>query len=305
MVLNFKIYLTVEGPGTVTKNPNQSQYDPETPVTLIATPTGDATFSGWSGDASGTDLSIIVTSEADVDLYITATFVAGGGGGPTPPDPNIPYTFERGIENFTTYHQIDPEGNITITYSRVTWTTANRNVAASVYKNYGTGYITDFQQRITIYLSVHPQNGAVGVWGISNGNFTLQTMINKADGISLFWSSDEHKLILRDITANVHDTSITLNLSTIYYLTINRQRAVTSVYIYTDSDRKLMIDSISVTGNPQPYNTLIAYHSYNNNSFSATTTGYVEMFENLRAVSTAWLTFGNTLLGIQKQTITR
>ena len=301
MVLGYHIYLTINGSGSVTKNPNKVEYDPNEIVTLIAIPSGGALFSQWSGDASGSELSIRVTSFVD-DLYITATFTAIPGPPlPEPPAPPNPYGPSRGVEDFTTYKRIDPEGDITVTYSNVTWTNANRNVAASVYKTYSKGYISDFSQRLKIFLSLHQVNGAVGVWGISNGQFTLQTMINNGDGISLFWSPNENKLILRDLAGKVSDTSIVLNLSTIYYLTITRKQAVISADIYTDEARTDLVDTLSITGNPQSYSTLISYHSYNNVSFSATTSGYVEMFETLRPVTTAWLSLSGITMNLRKQ----
>jgi hypothetical protein len=290
MVLSFRIYTTIVGDGSVAKFPSKSTYDMDELVTLIATPDGGCSFVGWSGDASGSDLSIQVTSPApspDGDLYITATFTEIPSPEPEPPGPEVPYDVSRGIEDFLTFNEIDPEGNISVTTPTITYTNANRNVAASVYKTFGKDYITDFAHRFSTYISLH--ESPVGIWAISNGNFTLQTMINKADGISLFWASSDDTLILRDITANAYKKSVALSLSTKYYITMIRHQSVTSAKIYTDEDRTNLVDTISVTGNPQSYSTLMAYHSYDNVSYNNVNTGYVQMFETLRAVSTSWM----------------
>lgn len=65
--------------GTVTKNPDQASYDHDTMVELMATPNAGYTFSGWSGDLSG---SVNPTSlTLDSDKNVTANFVAD----PVPP----------------------------------------------------------------------------------------------------------------------------------------------------------------------------------------------------------------------------
>lgn len=65
--------------GAVTKNPDQASYDHDTMVELMATPNAGYTFSGWSGDLSGSANPTSVT--LDSDKNVTANFVAD----PVPP----------------------------------------------------------------------------------------------------------------------------------------------------------------------------------------------------------------------------
>jgi uncharacterized repeat protein (TIGR02543 family) len=67
--------LTVDtvGSGSVAREPDQATYDPGTPVELTAVPDDGWDFSGWSGDASGTDNPVTVTMNSN--LNVTATFV--------------------------------------------------------------------------------------------------------------------------------------------------------------------------------------------------------------------------------------
>ena len=60
--------------GSVTKNPNQTQYASGTVVTLTATAASGYTFTGWSGDASGTTNPTTVTMNAN--KTVTAVFTA-------------------------------------------------------------------------------------------------------------------------------------------------------------------------------------------------------------------------------------
>ncbi len=88
--------VTIVGTGTVSKSPDQAAYDHATVVTLTATPTGGATFVGWSGDTSTTNNPITVAMNRTRN--ITATFAvgshtitvnAGANGTITPPGPIV------------------------------------------------------------------------------------------------------------------------------------------------------------------------------------------------------------------------
>ncbi|MBI5168567.1 MAG: hypothetical protein HZA61_03670 [Candidatus Eisenbacteria bacterium] len=69
---DYGVTVTVDGPGTVTRSPDQATYAYGDIVTLTARPTAPATFVGWSGDTSATltPLAIAVTR----DRHLTATF---------------------------------------------------------------------------------------------------------------------------------------------------------------------------------------------------------------------------------------
>jgi uncharacterized repeat protein (TIGR02543 family) len=60
------------GNGTVTKSPDQASYSAGGIVNLTANPAVDSTFTGWSGDASGSTNPLNITM--DGNKSITATF---------------------------------------------------------------------------------------------------------------------------------------------------------------------------------------------------------------------------------------
>ena len=62
----------------MTKTPNQSTYASGTSVSLQATPNSGYTFTGWSGDLTGT--ANPATIVMDVNKSVTANFAASGGG---------------------------------------------------------------------------------------------------------------------------------------------------------------------------------------------------------------------------------
>ena len=73
----FTLTINVVGSGAVARNPNAPSYASGTPVTLTATPAAGFTFSGWSGDLTGSanPTTIIMNSNKTV----TATFTSQGG----------------------------------------------------------------------------------------------------------------------------------------------------------------------------------------------------------------------------------
>ncbi|QIL77940.1 hypothetical protein G7064_05245 [Hymenobacter sp. HDW8] len=64
--------------GSIGRSPNATSYASGTVVSLTATPAAGYTFTGWSGDATGTTNPLAVTMSANKS--ITATFTATGGG---------------------------------------------------------------------------------------------------------------------------------------------------------------------------------------------------------------------------------
>jgi uncharacterized repeat protein (TIGR02543 family) len=70
--IKYPLTVNVVGSGQVTKDPDQSAYEPGTVVTLTATPQPEATFIGWSGDLSGSTTPTTITM--DSGKTVTATF---------------------------------------------------------------------------------------------------------------------------------------------------------------------------------------------------------------------------------------
>ena len=72
--LSHTLAVAKAGNGTVTLDPAGGTYDDGTVVTLTATPAVGYTFTGWSGDLTGTTNPITITMDAN--KTVTATFTA-------------------------------------------------------------------------------------------------------------------------------------------------------------------------------------------------------------------------------------
>src|SRR5439155_1351207 len=68
----YALDLATVGNGTVAKSPDQPSYEHGSSVELTATPAAGFHFTGWSGDASGSDNPLNVVMDAA--KHITATF---------------------------------------------------------------------------------------------------------------------------------------------------------------------------------------------------------------------------------------
>ena len=74
LTVNYSLSASATAGGTVAKNPDQASYAPNSLVTLTATSVFSFPFSGWSGDATGTNNPLTVTMATN--LTITANFAS-------------------------------------------------------------------------------------------------------------------------------------------------------------------------------------------------------------------------------------
>ncbi|MFH1842740.1 MAG: hypothetical protein ABIF77_05990 [bacterium] len=73
-IIYYNLDVQVTGNGSVIKDPDEAQYAHGTTVSLLAVPSGDDAFAGWSGDLSGTDNP--VEFEMESDRTVVATFAS-------------------------------------------------------------------------------------------------------------------------------------------------------------------------------------------------------------------------------------
>jgi uncharacterized repeat protein (TIGR02543 family) len=75
-IQGFTLTIIIDGHGSVTKNPNQATYPPNTVVTLTAVPDANWVFNSWIGDLSGTENPVTITMNGN--KTITAHFTYNG-----------------------------------------------------------------------------------------------------------------------------------------------------------------------------------------------------------------------------------
>jgi uncharacterized repeat protein (TIGR02543 family) len=77
--INYTLTTSVNGQGSISRNPTGTSYPGGTSVTLTATPATGYDFSGWSGDLTGTTNLATITMSAN--KTVAANFVLHGTGG--------------------------------------------------------------------------------------------------------------------------------------------------------------------------------------------------------------------------------
>jgi uncharacterized repeat protein (TIGR02543 family) len=169
----FTLTTTVVGTGTITRNPNATSYAAGTVVSLTATAGSGFTFTGWSGDLSGTTNPQNITMSANRN--VTATFTSSGGGGDLFVAPNgtasnpgtqaSPTTLESAITRIASGSTIWVRGG-TYNYSTGITIAPGNNGTSSANKN-----VFNFGSEVPLY-NFTGQATADANRGITvNGNF--------------------------------------------------------------------------------------------------------------------------------------
>jgi hypothetical protein len=157
-------------------------------------------------------------------------------------------------EDFTTYTEVDPNSHITVSANSITHV-SYRNEDAYVYKDKGVNHFTDFTHLVDVKTNASVTNSDGVVWMITddiNDWYGLYTAHKPF--ISVMWIIDSSKIPtiwLRqyDGTTIHNDQSVNLSANTWYYLKIVKSGTSITCYIYSDSARTTLVDTLTVTMN--------------------------------------------------------
>lgn len=219
------------GAGTVSISPQKSSYSAGEVVTLIATASSGYTFTGWTGDVTGTNAQITVTMNSN--KTVTANFTQSGGGGSGGGTTNYTLTV---VVNPTNAGQVtlSPSGGTYASGTQVTLVaTANSGYTFSNW----SGDLTGTTNPATITMNANKvvvanftQSGGDGGGGTTN-YYTLTVTVNPtgAGTVSLNPSGGSYTagtvVVLTaqpnsgykfsqwtgDVTGNSNPTTVTMN----------------------------------------------------------------------------------------------
>ena len=192
------------------------------------------------------------------------------------------------VENFTTYTEVDPNGHLSQSATRSTYTGLGRNETAYLYRDMGAGHFSgDFEHLLdSNYASQTHSDSVVYHWGLS---LTLDelTPLKKID---LYAYNTTIRLNEYTGTNNYDSGNYTITLGNTYYLKIKRDESVGTYgtlycYVYTDAARTTLVSTLSVAlhekvdfryiYSPSSCNTATAYYQ----------TGYIENLDLQEAVA--------------------
>ena len=123
-----------------------------------------------------------------------------------------------------------------------------RNGSFYSYSDQGEDYFLDFCQEIDVKLQSAEEGAKVAFWGITNsvGDFNS---IGDQDFIYIAFEKDgSNKIILVERYDNSdYSQSCIVNVSTWYYLSIQKNGNYFSVNIYSDIERTTLISNLNIT----------------------------------------------------------
>lgn len=163
--------------------------------------------------------------------------------------------------DFTEFNEVDAGNNITIVEDEIYFEDITRSQASYVYEDYGLDYFSgSYTINATIEIDNASDNGFnyIGFFGVSNGLGDMKVLYDGNYELQTVWLTKtvggDYELTLYDLKdkAQVLDNSVPLSAGTNYYLTMTRDENVGTygmlyLYIYSDSERSVLVDTLTVT----------------------------------------------------------
>ena len=187
----------------------------------------------------------------------------------------IPY------EDLLTFTEVDSDGDITITKYVATWETMSRQAASYVAKDYGAGYFGDFDIEWEAEGTVQDALCSTIIFGLANAAGTFQDFIDNNVGVTVHINDNNSGTAGIKIQEYSLDNSDYVGFDptgTLYYYKITRVGTTFTCYVYSDSDRTVLVDSIVLTGPTTKYRYLHALASRDLGVNSADSSGYTQNF---------------------------
>jgi len=214
-------------------------------------------------------------------------------------------------EDYTTYTESDPSGELTVVAAKIDWADVRRDEGVWVYDDFGAAYFSgDFTHEVECELSADGGTGWSAIWGMANAIDTFDSIADIDHfNVSIEGNSGSPFIGLRerDSSTNYSD-NYGISLGVRYYLSIERNEAVGTygtIYckIYSDSGRTTLLDTLSVTlhTSKKDFQYLYGYNCLNTGDAAAarTQTGFVQNLE-LLAVGASISTLDSPVLDAEQ-----
>jgi plastocyanin len=181
-------------------------------------------------------------------------------------------------ENFTTYTEVDADGDITVAANTITVDTMRITANSYVTKSHGANHFGNFEHKIDVRFTTLSTSNYTGFWGISNSHYTILSMDANNEGVTTWIANvgGDYRIYLRDFTNDNSDFYGGLALSTSYYTTIKRDGTTATCKIYSDSARTNLLDTLTITCTNATYSNVIPMFGYDNNVNSRSSTYTVD-----------------------------
>jgi hypothetical protein len=215
-------------------------------------------------------------------------------------------------EDFTTYTETDPGNDFTVTSSRITVSTLAENRDSFVYDDKGVDHFDgDYEHLETVYITSQDTSNNVEVYCLANviDDFkSIRDVLNEdAIAVELFRTTGgDYQITLKEVDSGTQyaDGYVGLNTATLYYLTIERDESVGTygtiyLYLYDDSDRTSLVDTMSITlhTSKKDYRYVYGIQSFNSGNVQ-TFSGYTENLDLQEAAAAGGISNHMIMMGV-------
>lgn len=180
------------------------------------------------------------------------------------------------LEDLTTYTERDLGSNLTVTAPKVAFASLPRNVSSYVYADKGVNHFSgDYEHLIDVELTSFLSYPVINMWCLANligDRYDLQ-VTQSGDMHSVSFITGTPVMYLQEhVAGSATSDSYNASTGTTYYLKIKRDEAVGANgtlynYIYLDSDRTILTDTLSVALNEkEDFRYIYCVQSYNDGS---------------------------------------
>lgn len=173
----------------------------------------------------------------------------------------------------------DSGSDFTLSQLRTTFDTMQRQAISYVYKDFGVDYFGDFEVEFEFEITASQTNGFVVLANLSNTIGTYQDQADALDSIQVFVYNNAGSMTvyLRDHSSGNTDTYIPGGTTTsLLYCTLVRQGTACYLYIYSNSDRSTLVDTLSIVVETEAKRYLGILGSRDEPASTATISGYIQ-----------------------------
>lgn len=169
------------------------------------------------------------------------------------------------IEDFTTYTEVDADGDITVAAGSVTIATMDRWGVSYVYRQYADNTFGNFVHLVDVNWTAATGDAAqIAYWQVTNSSYTVQDAYDNLEGLlgGLYRaSSSDYRITIRNSADGTVDYASYASAPGQRYLRLQRSGSVFTCVIYTDAARTTVEDTLSVACATTTYKNIVVASS--------------------------------------------
>ncbi|VAV82522.1 hypothetical protein MNBD_DELTA01-1618 [hydrothermal vent metagenome] len=189
-------------------------------------------------------------------------------------------------EDLSTYTEVDPSGDLTVTSSKCTADTMASNIDVYLRDDKGASHFGDFEHLVTAEFTSN--NGTTwplnSYWALTSSASVVsqQDMITANEGLISYHihvGGGTIQTVIKDFANGNYDIWTGASFATPYYMTIERSGTAMTCKIYSDSGRTTLVDTLSLTCGTQSYRYIFAIQGHGSTEIGRSYSGYVESLD--------------------------